>query len=76
MKQQTLDQTYEHSRTYRTTLTLLCVSRSGAVAPNGQVGASHCCCCQVEGVRWLWGLHKMQRGGILGDDMGCEPLIV
>eukprot|EP00887_Chlorella_sp_A99_P003096 scaffold9.g3096.t1 len=25
---------------------------------------------QVEGVRWLWGLHKMGRGGLLGDDMG------
>lgn len=24
---------------------------------------------QVEGVRWLWSLHKMGRGGILGDDM-------
>lgn len=25
---------------------------------------------QVEGVRWLWGLHEAGRGGILADDMG------
>lgn len=24
---------------------------------------------QVEGVKWLWSLHAMRRGGILGDDM-------
>ncbi|KAK9909741.1 hypothetical protein WJX75_006802 [Coccomyxa subellipsoidea] len=25
---------------------------------------------QVEGVKWLWSLHRLGRGGILGDDMG------
>lgn len=25
---------------------------------------------QHEGIRWLWGLHRMRRGGILADDMG------
>ena len=25
---------------------------------------------QLIGVRWLWSLHMMKRGGILGDDMG------
>ena len=25
---------------------------------------------QVEGVRWLWGLHRLGKGGILADDMG------
>ena len=25
---------------------------------------------QVEGVKWLWSLHQLKRGGILGDDMG------
>ena len=25
---------------------------------------------QLKGVRWLWSLHSMQKGGILGDDMG------
>ena len=25
---------------------------------------------QIEGVKWLWSLHQLKRGGILGDDMG------
>ncbi|CAI7907019.1 unnamed protein product, partial [Closterium sp. NIES-54] len=25
---------------------------------------------QREGIEWMWGLHEMKRGGILGDDMG------
>ncbi|KAF6255378.1 P-loop containing nucleoside triphosphate hydrolase protein [Scenedesmus sp. NREL 46B-D3] len=25
---------------------------------------------QVQGVKWLWGLHRMRKGGILADDMG------
>ena len=25
---------------------------------------------QVEGVKWLWSLHMLKKGGILGDDMG------
>jgi hypothetical protein len=25
---------------------------------------------QVEGVRWLWSLYRLNRGGILADDMG------
>ncbi|GAX75462.1 hypothetical protein CEUSTIGMA_g2905.t1 [Chlamydomonas eustigma] len=25
---------------------------------------------QVDGVKWLWSLHQLKRGGILGDDMG------
>ena len=25
---------------------------------------------QVDGVKWLWNLHLLKRGGILGDDMG------
>jgi len=29
---------------------------------------------QLKGVRWLWSLHTMQKGGILGDDMG-EALV-
>jgi hypothetical protein len=29
---------------------------------------------QLKGVRWLWSLHSMQKGGILGDDMG-EALV-
>jgi len=28
---------------------------------------------QLKGVRWLWSLHCMQKGGILGDDMGEMP---
>ena len=25
---------------------------------------------QKQGVLWMWGLHKKNKGGILGDDMG------
>ena len=25
---------------------------------------------QKKGLKWLWSLHSMRRGGILGDDMG------
>lgn len=28
-----------------------------------------CDCTQVEGVRWLWSLYRLRRGGILADDM-------
>ena len=29
---------------------------------------------QIEGVKWLWSLHKMRRGGILGQCFSSDPL--
>lgn len=30
---------------------------------------------QLEGVQWLWTLHKMRRGGILGQGLSASPLV-
>ena len=30
---------------------------------------------QVEGVRWLWGLHSARVGGVLGDEMGLGKTV-
>lgn len=31
---------------------------------------------QIEGVKWLWSLHKMRRGGILGQLLSSAPLVL
>lgn len=30
---------------------------------------------QIEGVKWMWNLHKQEVGGILGDEMGLGKTI-
>jgi SNF2 family DNA or RNA helicase len=30
---------------------------------------------QIDGIKWLWSLYSMKKGGILGDDMGLGELM-